>query len=45
MWDAGCKLPTQLPGGQSRCFCGAPIDIPGAERHVYSAHIERTVRI
>jgi hypothetical protein len=29
MWEAGCKLPTQLPGGRSRCFCGAPIDIPG----------------
>jgi hypothetical protein len=37
MWENGCKLPTQLPGGQSQCFCGAPIDIPGTERHVYSA--------
>jgi hypothetical protein len=40
MWEAGCKLPTQLPGGQSRCFCGAPIDIPGTTPHVYSAHME-----
>jgi hypothetical protein len=45
MWENGCKLPTQLPGGQSRCFCGAPIDIPGTERHVFAAHMERTVRI
>jgi len=23
----------------SRCFCGAEIEIAGAERHVYAAHI------
>lgn len=40
MWDTGCKLPTQLPGGRSRCFCGAPIDIPSTAPHVYSAHME-----
>ena len=22
-WDAGLKLPTQLPTGHSKCFCGA----------------------
>jgi hypothetical protein len=31
MWDSGCKLPTQLASGQSRCFCGAVIDIKGHE--------------
>jgi hypothetical protein len=40
MWDTGCKMPTQLPGSRSRCFCGAPIDIPGTAPHVYSAHME-----
>jgi hypothetical protein len=40
MWENGCKLPTRLPGGQSRCFCGAPIDIPGIEQHVFAAHME-----
>jgi hypothetical protein len=40
MWETGCKLPTQLPGGQSRCFCGAPIEIPGTEQHVFAAHME-----
>jgi len=28
MREAGCKLPTQMPDGRSRCFCGAEID-PG----------------
>src|SRR5262245_32447300 len=36
MWESGCKLPTQSPEGRSRCFCGAEIDIKGAERHVYA---------
>jgi hypothetical protein len=31
MWDSGCKLPSQLASGQSRCFCGAVIDIKGHE--------------
>jgi hypothetical protein len=22
MWDAGLKLPTRLPTGRSKCFCG-----------------------
>jgi len=38
MWDAGLKLPTQLPDG-ARCFCGTPIDIPGTAQHVYAAHM------
>jgi hypothetical protein len=37
MWETSCKLPTQLPGGQSRCFCGAPIDIQGTERRQNTA--------
>jgi hypothetical protein len=40
MWDAGCRMPTQLPGGRSLCFCGAEIDTTGASKHVYAAHME-----
>jgi hypothetical protein len=40
MWDSGCKLPTQLASGQSRCFCGAVIDIKGMSQHVHVAHME-----
>jgi hypothetical protein len=40
MWDSGCKLPTQLASGQSRCFCGAVIDIKGRSQHVHIAHME-----
>ena len=40
MWDAGCRMPTQLPDGRSRCFCGAEIDIRGTDAHVYAAHME-----
>jgi hypothetical protein len=39
MLDAGCKMPTQSTSGQARCFCGATIDIHGAQAHVYSAHM------
>jgi hypothetical protein len=40
MWHAGCRMPTQLPSGGSRCFCGAEIDTAGASAHVYAAHME-----
>jgi hypothetical protein len=40
MWDSGCKLPTQLASGRSRCFCGAVIDIKGTSQHVHVAHME-----
>jgi hypothetical protein len=40
MWDSGCKLPTQLASGQSRCFCGAAIDINGTSRHIQATHME-----
>ena len=40
MWDSGCKLPTQLASGRSRCFCGAVIDIKGMSQHVHVAHME-----
>jgi hypothetical protein len=40
MSDSGCKLPTQVGGGQSRCFCGAVIDIKGMSQHVHVAHME-----
>jgi hypothetical protein len=38
MWDAGMRMPTQMPSGRSRCFCGAEIDIRGVEDHVRAAH-------
>jgi hypothetical protein len=40
MWDAGCKLPTQMADGRSRCFCGAEIDITSMDQHIYVAHME-----
>lgn len=39
MWDAGCRLPTQSTSGQSRCFCGAIIDLKTTDLHVYSSHM------
>ncbi len=41
MRDVGCRLPTQEPGGRSRCFCGAEIGIADVEAHVLAAHMER----
>jgi hypothetical protein len=41
MWETGCKLPTQVTDGLSRCFCGAPIEIKNVEHHVYAAHLIR----
>jgi hypothetical protein len=40
MWDAGCKLPTQVADGRPTCFCGAAIGIAEVERHVLAAHME-----
>ena len=40
MWKEGVKLPTQLASGQSKCFCGAEIDLTNTEDHVYSAHMD-----
>jgi hypothetical protein len=37
MWEAGCKLPAQMPDGRLRCFCGAQIDIAGTE-HIAAVH-------
>jgi hypothetical protein len=34
---ASMKLPTQLPRGRSRCYCGASIDIAGVPEHVRTA--------
>jgi hypothetical protein len=38
MWDAGLKMPTQLPTGMSRCFCGAAINVRNLHLHVLEAH-------
>jgi hypothetical protein len=40
MWGAGCKLPTQMANGRSRCFCGAEIDITSMDARIYAAHME-----
>ena len=39
MWNAGCRLPTQVTDGLSCCFCGATIDIKNVDHHVYAAHL------
>jgi hypothetical protein len=40
MWDAGCKLPTLVADGLSRCFCRATVEIKNdVEHHVYGAHL------
>jgi hypothetical protein len=38
MHDGHLKLPTQLPSGRSRCYCGTAIDIAGVSEHVRTAH-------
>jgi hypothetical protein len=43
MWDTRNQLPTQLPGGRSKCFCGAGLTIAGMAEHVRST--ERPGRI
>jgi hypothetical protein len=40
MWDAGCKLPTRVADGRSRCFCGEAIRIADMDQHIYAAHME-----
>jgi hypothetical protein len=40
MRDAHCKLPTQMPSGVARCFCGTSIDIKGTSPHIYAAHMD-----
>jgi hypothetical protein len=40
MWDAECKLPTQVADSRSTCFCGAAIDVADVESHVCAAHME-----
>jgi len=39
MRDAGCMMPTQMPDGRSRCFCGMIIDAATVDRHVFAAHM------
>jgi len=39
MWDAGCRMPTHVASGRSRCFCGATIGM-SCEEHVYTRHME-----
>lgn len=39
MWEAGCKMPAQVPTGVSRCFCGAEITAETMPAHVYDKHM------
>jgi hypothetical protein len=38
MQELGRKLPTEIPEGRSRCFCGAVIDVATMGDHVYARH-------
>ena len=38
MHDTGTPLPTQLPSGRSKCFCGAPLTIQSVGDHIQQAH-------
>jgi hypothetical protein len=40
MRDAAFKLPTQLPGGRAKCFCGADLTISGVLDHIGLAHMD-----
>lgn len=40
MIDCGCRLPTEMASGLSKCFCGTEIDVAGMGQHVYAAHLE-----
>jgi hypothetical protein len=40
MWETRHKLPTQLPAGRSKCFCGAEIDLGGVRAHV-ATHMDQ----
>ena len=40
MHDAGAKLPTEMPSGQSKCFWGAAIDVQGISEHILAAHMD-----
>lgn len=41
MFDAGLRMPTQMPDGRSTCFCGAAIGIADVEAHVLAVHNEQ----
>ena len=40
MWNEGLRMPTQLASGQSKCFCGAAINLKNTEQHVYKKHMD-----
>jgi len=42
MWDAGCKLPTQVASGRSQCYCGAEIDNKSIGPHIDAEHMTWT---
>ena len=40
MCEAGCRMPTQMTDGRSRCFCGAEIDNGSTHDHIIACHME-----
>lgn len=39
MWSAGCKLPTQMASGRSRCYRDVEIDNQSMSRHIAAEHM------
>jgi hypothetical protein len=39
MWSAGCRMPTQMATGRSKCYCGAEIDNASISRHIAAEHM------
>ena len=42
--DTGAPLPTQLPSGRSKCFCGAPLTNDTIDAHIQQAHMDMIAR-
>jgi hypothetical protein len=41
MWNAGCRMPTQVANGWSQCYCGAKIDNRSIGPHIAAKHMTR----
>lgn len=40
MHDTGTRMPTQLPSGRSKCFCGSELTIVSTDAHIEAAHMD-----
>lgn len=40
MWSAGCRMPTQMADGRSKCYCGAEIDCQSIGPHIAAEHAD-----